>query len=211
MIYKMILALCVVFATTVNAAESATASDPAATAQLTQLLEKNRNVKGQFHQATYDEKGKEVQVSNGVFILAKPNRFVWNSVEPYAQRIISDGKMVLVWDVDLQQATKKPLAGEVGRSPAALLGRPAAEILPHYVVTKLDNEKFRLAPKNKDEMFKTLTMSFKGDKIQAMSIVDGLGQTTLIVFKNVETHKGEPAGTFSLAVPDDVDVIQAGQ
>ena len=47
------------------------------------LLESNRNIEGEFRQVTYDEKGKQLQVSEGVFLLAQPNQFVWDSVTPF--------------------------------------------------------------------------------------------------------------------------------
>ncbi|NLQ16693.1 outer membrane lipoprotein chaperone LolA [Marinomonas sp. M1K-6] len=175
------------------------------------LLEMNRNIEGEFRQVTYDEKGKQLQVSEGIFLLAKPNQFVWDSVTPFAQRIISDGKYITVWDVDLEQATKKPLSGAVGNSPAALLGQPAAEVLPHYEVTALGKEKFSLAPKEDQDLFQTLTLSFRDKVISAMSILDALGQTTVIEFKNVETHEGVAKENFVLDLPDNVDVIVEGQ
>lgn len=175
------------------------------------LLEQNRNIEGEFRQVTYDEKGKQLQVSEGIFLLAKPNQFVWDSVTPFAQRIISDGKYITVWDVDLEQATKKPLSGTVGNSPAALLGQPAAKVLPHYNVTTLGDEKFRLAPKEDQDLFQTLTLSFRNKVISAMSILDALGQTTVIEFKNVETHDGVAKENFVLDLPANVDVIEEGQ
>ncbi|GGN31301.1 MULTISPECIES: outer membrane lipoprotein chaperone LolA [Marinomonas] len=175
------------------------------------LLESNRNIEGEFRQVTYDEKGKQLQVSEGVFLLAQPNQFVWDSVTPFAQRIISDGKTVTIWDVDLEQATKKPLSGTVGNSPAALLGQPAADVLPHYNVTALGDEKFRLTPKENQDLFQTLTLSFRNKVISAMSILDSLGQTTVIEFKNVETHEGVAKENFILDLPDNVDVIVEGQ
>lgn len=175
------------------------------------LLEQNRNIEGEFHQVTYDEKGKQLQVSDGIFILAKPNQFVWDSVTPFAQRIVSDGKTITVWDIDLEQATQKPLSGAVGNSPAALLGQPAAEVLPHYVVTTLGKEEFRLAPKSDQDLFQTLTLEFKNKVISAMSILDALGQTTVIEFNNVEAHNGVAKDNFILDLPDYVDVIVEGQ
>ncbi|MCW8356813.1 MULTISPECIES: outer membrane lipoprotein chaperone LolA [Marinomonas] len=175
------------------------------------LLEMNRNIEGEFRQVTYDEKGKQLQASEGIFLLAKPNQFVWDSVTPFSQRIISDGNYITVWDVDLEQATKKPLSGAIGNSPAALLGRPAAEVLPHYTVAMLGQEKFRLQPKEDQELFQALTLSFRDEVISAMSIVDALGQTTVIEFKNVETHDGVAKENFVLDLPANVDVIVEGQ
>lgn len=175
------------------------------------LLENNRNIEGEFRQITYSEQGKQLQVSEGIFLLASPSQFVWDSVTPFAQRILSDGITLTVWDVDLEQATQKPLAGAVGNSPAALLGRPAAEVLPHYTVTELGAEKFRLAPKGEQDLFQHLTLSFRSGVISAMSILDALGQTTVIEFNNVEGHKGVAKENFVINLPDHVDVIIEGQ
>ncbi|MCV2401304.1 outer membrane lipoprotein chaperone LolA [Marinomonas sp. C2222] len=174
------------------------------------LLENNRNVEGEFRQVTYDEQGKELQVSEGVFLLAKPNQFVWDSISPFSQRIISNGQTVTIWDVDLEQATQRPVSGSVGNSPAALLSQPARDVLPNFDVSEISNGKYRLAPKDDQTLFQTLTLSFKKDLISAMSIVDSLGQTTVIEFKNVETHEGVAKANFTLELPEHVDVIIEG-
>lgn len=186
-------------------------ADEAANAKVSSLLEQNRNIEGEFRQVTYDEKGKQLQVSEGVFLLAKPNQFVWDSIKPFAQRIISNGKTITIWDVDLEQATQKPLSGEVGSSPAALLGQPAEDVLPHYNIATLGPEKFRLSPREEQDLFQTLTLSFRNGVIDAMSILDALGQTTVIEFKNVESHDGVAKENFKLDLPDEVDLIIEGQ
>ncbi|GAB3481415.1 outer membrane lipoprotein chaperone LolA [Marinomonas epiphytica] len=175
------------------------------------LLEDNRDIEGEFRQVTYDEAGKQIQASEGVFLLAKPNQFVWDTVSPFPQRILSDGVTLTVWDVDLEQATQKPLAGEIGNSPAALLGQPAAQVLPHYDVSQLSPGKFQLLPKQDEQLFESLVLSFKQELVTAMSITDALGQTTVIEFKNVEQHEGVARENFSLDLPDHVDLIVEGQ
>ncbi len=174
------------------------------------LLENNRNIEGEFLQITYDEQGKTLQTSAGVFLLAKPNQFVWDSISPFAQRIVSDGKTIIVWDVDLEQATKKPLSGSVKNSPAALLGQPASQVLPNYDVTMMNSETFSLSPKESQDLFESLTLSFNGKVISEMTILDTLGQTTKIQFKDVETHNGVAKDNFTLDLPDYVDVIEEG-
>ncbi|BFM49119.1 outer membrane lipoprotein chaperone LolA [Marinomonas sp. THO17] len=190
---------------------SALWADEAARTKVTSLLEQNRNIEGEFRQVTYDEKGKPLQISEGVFLLAKPNQFVWDSIKPFAQRIVSDGKTITVWDVDLEQATQKPLSEEVGSSPAALLGQPAEEVLPHYNITTLGSETFRLVPREEQDLFQALTLSFHDGHIASMSILDALGQTTVIEFNQVETHAGVAKENFTLDLPDEVDLIIEGQ
>ncbi|SBT17506.1 Outer-membrane lipoprotein carrier protein precursor [Marinomonas gallaica] len=174
---------------------------------LTQLLEENRNVEGEFRQVTYNEQGEQVQHSEGVFLLAAPNRFVWDTISPFPQRIISDGKWVTIWDVDLEQATRKPFAGTVGNSPAALLGDSAANVLSHYAVESVGKDSYKLAPNDQEDLFDSLTLSFNDKAISAMSIKDVLGQTTVIEFSNIEAHEGVSEQNFNVDLPESVDVI----
>lgn len=175
--------------------------------QLGRLLDNNRNVEGEFRQVTYNEKGDAVQNSEGVFILAAPNRFVWDTITPFPQRIISDGEWVTIWDVDLEQATRKPFAGSVGNSPAALLGSSADSALSHYAVTSAGRDTFKLEPKEQEDLFDTLTLSFVKDHISSMSIKDVLGQTTVIAFSNVEAHDGVSEQNFNVDLPESVDLM----
>ena len=80
---------------------SATAAAQTAAESLTGLLDQNRNIEGEFRHVTNNEQGEAVQNSEGVFLLAAPNRFVWDTITPFPQRIISDGEWVTIWDVDL--------------------------------------------------------------------------------------------------------------
>ncbi|MBM6549584.1 outer membrane lipoprotein chaperone LolA [Marinomonas ostreistagni] len=174
---------------------------------LSKLLDQNRNVEGEFRQTTYNEQGDEVQASSGVFLLAAPNRFVWDTVAPFPQRIVSDGEWVTIWDVDLEQATRKPIAGTLGESPAALLGESSDKVIAHYQVSELSGEKYRLKPQGEEDMFDTLTLAFDDGEISAMSIRDVLGQTTVIEFASIEAHEGVSEENFVVDLPDSVDVI----
>ena len=186
---------------------SATAAAQTAAESLTGLLDQNRNIEGEFRQMTNNEQGETVQNSEGVFLLAAPNRFVWDTVTPFPQRIISDGEWVTIWDVDLEQATRKPFSGSVGNSPAALLGESAEDVLTHYEVKTLAENTYQLSPKEQEDLFDTLTLSFDNKKISAMSIKDVLGQTTIIEFANIETHNGVSESNFVVKLPDSVDVM----
>lgn len=174
---------------------------------LASLLDQNRNIEGEFRQTTYNEQGDEVQSSGGVFLLAAPNRFVWDTVSPFPQRIVSDGEWVTIWDVDLEQATRKPIAGTLGESPAALLGESSENVIAHYEVSKMSGQKYRLLPQGEDDMFDTLTLAFDDGEISAMSIRDVLGQTTVIEFASIESHDGVSEENFVIDLPDSVDLI----
>jgi len=201
---KTLITFFSVFCLSVFAEESAVSETESL---LAELLESNRNIEGEFLQVTYDSSGDQVQLSEGVFMLASPNRFVWDTIKPFPQRIISDGQWLTIWDVDLEQATRRRVDNTLGQSPAALLGQPAVEVLPFYEVALLGSQRFRLIPLSEDGLFTSLTLSFKGSVISAMSIEDSLEQTTVIEFKSIEEHEGVSEQNFVVDLPDNIDVF----
>lgn len=174
---------------------------------LAKLLESNRNIEGSFKQVTFDENGKERQRSEGTFVLAQPNKFVWDTVDPFPQKIISDGSYITIWDIDLEQATRKPFKKALGNSPAALLSRPADKVLPNYHVVQLSNDSFQLDPLDDDGLFSTLNLKFKQNTIASMEIMDSLDQKTIIDFQKIKHHSGVEDAQFHVSLPDDVDLI----
>ena len=178
---------------------------------LTELLENNRNLEGDFQQVTYSDTGVKQQESEGSFTLAQPNRFVWETIKPFPQHIISDGDVITIWDIDLEQATQKPFEKALGNSPAALLSQPATKVLPYYAITQIDNNNFELIPIDNDGLFSSLTLSFKNKTITSMKIEDALGQITTIDFKKLKHHNGVDESRFKLVLPEDVDLIVEGE
>ena len=71
----------------------------------------------------------------------------------------------------------------------------------------LGENTYQLSPKEQEDLFDTLTLSFDNKKISAMSIKDVLGQTTLIEFANIEAHDGVSESNFVVKLPDSVDVM----
>lgn len=203
LINHLALLLCLVFLPSVAAATESSV--------LAKLLENNRNIEGYFQQITYDESGVEQQSSAGEFTLAQPNRFVWNTTKPFPQRIISNGKAITIWDVDLEQATRKPFQKAVGNSPAALLSQPANEVLPHYTVNQVTSGEFELTPKATEGLFASLTLEFRKNTIRSMRISDTLGQVTVIDFERLKHHKGVDETVFEIQLPAEVDLIVEGQ
>lgn len=211
-VQKVVLGVCAVLAVgtfTVNA--FAVDSVSPEKKELSALLESNRNLIGAFQQITYDEEGDKQQESEGTFTLAQPNRFVWDTKTPFPQRIISDGEIITIWDIDLEQATQKPFKKALGNSPAALLSQPADKVLPHYTVIQLDAKEFALTPINNDGLFASLTLGFNKKTIATMRIEDTLGQVTVIDFKELKHHDGVDESQFKLVLPADVDLLVEGK
>ncbi|HEY0906813.1 MAG TPA: outer membrane lipoprotein chaperone LolA [Methylophilus sp.] len=167
-------------------------------------------MRANFKQTVFDQKGRKLQEVSGSMLLQRPNKFRWDYQKPYEQQIISDGNQVFLFDIDLQQVTVRELEKVLGTSPAALLaGGPSVENT--FQLSRLvDHEglqRVQAKPKQKDSGFQVVIIGFDQGKLAQMRMVDSFGQTTHIVFSNVEMNPALKAQQFLFTPPKGVDVV----
>src|SRR3990167_8322483 len=83
-------------------------SDTAAT-QLSQLLQGFRTYQAYFNQTTYDHHNKILQQATGRIWIQRPGGFRWETEAPTQQVVMTDGRTLWIYDVDLAQATQQSL------------------------------------------------------------------------------------------------------
>jgi outer membrane lipoprotein carrier protein len=174
------------------------------------FYEQTKSVRANFHQVVTDKQGRKVQEVDGEMQLLRPNKFRWDYQKPYEQQIISDGKQVWLYDVDLAQVTVRALSQSIGSSPAALLAG-GAEIDKTFklinAVGKGTLDWVSAIPKDKESGFARILMGFNANKIQELSLVDSFGHTTKIVFTQVEVNPVLEDKNFLFKAPKGVDVV----
>jgi len=177
---------------------------------LKQFYQSTQAMRANFKQTVFDQKGRKVQEVNGTMLLQRPNKFRWDYQKPYEQQIISDGKQVFLFDVDLQQVTVRTVDKVLGTSPAALLaGGPNVE--ETFRLSRLLDfdgmQRVQAKPKQKDSGFQVVIISFDHSKLVEMRLVDAFGQSTHIVFSNVEVNPSLNTNQFLFSIPKGVDVV----
>ncbi len=206
--------------TTVFAAPAAT--EQQATSNLVKQLSGIQSLSANFEQTTKvtsngkvaQQKGLTAQHMNqtfkGVMKVARPGKFYWETTSPAKQTIATTGKMVWIYDPDLQQAVRQSLDEQVANTPALLLSGNTQQIQQAYRITQPDQAKtyYTLYPKDKEGAFQSLTISFGANKAPSLMILqDSLGQTTYVKFNNVKLNPSLPASTFNFAPPKGTDII----
>ena len=98
--------------------------------QLRQFVRNSKTAEGEFVQQQLrapkanepQEKGlKVVRETRGNFVFQRPGRFVWDTQKPFEQKLITDGKQIILWDKDLNQATFRSAGQVLATTPAAIL------------------------------------------------------------------------------------------
>lgn len=206
-VYLIILSL---VCSSIQAAEVASAD---ATKKLIAFLNGIQSMEATFEQWVMDAKQNALQHVKGDMWIQRPGQFRWDTEDPYPQQIVSDGKVLWIYDRDLEQATKKSLDTQVGNTPALLLSGDPARISENFNISAYHFEdtgewRFDLRPSQDDAMFELLRVHFYQEKLRDMYLEDSLGQTTRIEFKTKQKNKPIPEKVFSLELDETVDIIE---
>ncbi len=179
--------------------------------RLTQLLEKSQTIEANFSQLTLGADGTSLQETAGQMIVKRPGLFYWHTNAPQEQVVVSDGKMVTLWDPDLEQATVKKLDVRLNQTPALLLSGDVSKISQSFDIASKEQGEvmdFTLKPKTKDTLFDSLRVSFRKGLINDMQLVDSVGQRTNILFNGVKANQAVPDSKFKFDIPKGADVIK---
>ncbi len=180
---------------------------------LNKFLNELQTLHASFEQKQFNDKGKLLESSQGEVYLQRPGKFRWDYQKPYQQLIVADGKQVWVYDDDLEQVTIKPLDEALGKTPALLLTKNANKIENDFAVTSQPQQDanlsvFMLKPKGKQVQFESIRITLQQQNLNAMELVDNLGQMTRIQFKPITTNKPLDAKLFTFTPPAGTDVVE---
>ncbi len=134
-------------------------------------------MRADFKQEVVDKQGRKAQKVEGTMQLQRPNKFRWDYQKPYEQQIISDGKQVFLYDVDLQQVTVRELSRQGAWAPALLPCWLAVKQWKKALLSKMQVRKDDLTwvlalPKDKESGFDRVLLGFKEGQLKKMELYD---------------------------------------
>ena len=189
---------------------AASAHAVSGTEYLNHFMKKVKTVKAVFTQEVVNEQGQITQTSYGEFRLKRPGKFLWKYESPSPQKIVSDGRNMWIYDVELEQVTVKPLSQALGSSPAAILTN-ATDLSKRYVVLEKSPREglqwVELRPKDKQGDFIKIEVGLDDAGVQAMDLYDQFGRMTMIRFQESSFDVPLSQSQFRFVPPKGVDVI----
>jgi outer membrane lipoprotein carrier protein len=181
------------------------------------VKDKNSSISANFTQTVYGV--KKNTISTGTMEISRPNKFRWqyaNQKGVSGQLIMSDGKLIYVYDKDLAQVTEKKLTKSLDRSPALLLagGVDLNKVYNTKVLPSSDGlDWVSLIPKkvNDNNGFKLVQIAFKKNTsiLAEMKFTDSFDNKSSIVFSDVKTLVKFPVNEFKFLVPAGTDIIKS--
>ena len=185
-------------------------ADDAALQRLTTLLDPVKSLQAQFVQTVTDADKKVLQTSQGTIAVKRGNRLRWETTSPFAYLIVTDGNVMWRFDRDLDQATRQKFSGQLADTPALILSGETQRIKMNYEVTReqgKEGEYFHLLPKQKDALFRSLTLVFTNTGIAQLLLQDNLDQRTEIRFNSLVSNPALADNLFHFDPPKGVDVV----
>lgn len=159
-----------------------------------------------------------VKTSSGNFAFARPGRFKFEYLKPFAQTMVADGQTLWMYDVDLNQVTARQQAQVLGATPAALIASAPnlkalhAEFFLADAPARSGLEWVQASPRAKDGQLQWVRVGLrsgtKGMELAVLEMLDSFGQTSVLTFSPMELNPALPASTFEFKPPKGADVIR---
>jgi outer membrane lipoprotein carrier protein len=195
--------------------------------QLRQFVRNSKTAEGEFVQQQLrapkanepQDKGlKVVRQTQGRFVFQRPGRFIWETQKPYEQKLIADGKQLILWDKDLNQATFRPAGQALAATPAAILfGETSLD--QHFDLVdgedRLGMKWVSLVPKKNpnaknggDLPYTKISVGMLSGLPKALELIDGLGSVVLVTLDKIQLNVNLPANRFNFVPPTGAEVLR---
>jgi outer membrane lipoprotein carrier protein len=195
--------------------------------QLRQFVRNSKTAEGEFVQQQLrapkanepQDKGlKVVRQTQGRFVFQRPGRFIWDTQKPYEQKLIADGKQLIMWDKDLNQATFRPAGQALATTPAAILfGETSLD--QHFDLVesedRLGMKWVALAPKKipnakngNDLPYTKISVGMVNGLPKALELIDGLGSVVLVTLDKIQLNVNLSANRFTFVPPAGAEVLR---
>jgi outer membrane lipoprotein carrier protein len=195
--------------------------------QLRQFVRNSKTAEGDFVQQQLrapkanepQDKGlKVVRQTQGHFVFQRPGKFIWDTQKPFEQKLIADGKQLILWDKDLNQATFRPAGQALATTPAAILfGETSLD--QHFDLIdgedRLGMRWVSLVPKKdpnsrskNDLPYTKISIGMANGLPKALELIDGLGSVVLVTLDKIQLNVNLPVNRFTFIPPAGAEVLR---
>ncbi len=184
------------------------ANERADIATLKSFIANFSNFSADFKQTQPEKHIFTDSLSIGTVAMQRPGKLFWQYITPDEQQIISDGKNLWIYDVDIEQATVRPLVSVQDDFPMRwlLFNESITDHFNIIVEQKIDGVSwFNLNPKE-NTFFQSIDIAIKDDQLLHLWMYKGQNFITKVKFYNATTTP-IPASKFQFTPAKNVDLI----
>jgi outer membrane lipoprotein carrier protein len=146
-------------------------------------------------------------------LLKRPDGFYWETVEPYAELLVTNGVWLWSYQPDLEQVVIEPWNKEESELAAQLLSGDTGGLSAEYEIASLASDsrevsEFLLTPRVSTNINRRVSLSFTSSRLDSIVVEARNGQRTVWRFVNVVLNPQIEDEVFQFEIPEGIEVIE---
>ena len=202
--YRTTLAFCfLAFSKTISAQSDAIS-------ELGHLLQGVETLSADITQLIIQSDGGVLEESDIRLRVKRPNGFYWETVSPFPELLVTNGKTLWNYQPDLEQVVIEDWNPDQSELAAQLLYGRTEGLVKDYYVVAINSEQsrsFELKPKSADSLYDLITINFVNETLDLIYIQNNSGERTAWQFIDSRINIPMVDDLFEFSPPEGIEII----
>ena len=179
-------------------------------AKLDKLLQDIDTITAEVNQLIVESDGGVLEESQIIMHIKRPDGFYWETVAPFPELLVTNGKRLWNYQPDLEQVVIEDWNPDQSALAAQLLYGETENLEEDYYIVAIDAEQsqtFELKPKSPDNLYELITISFVNRSLELIYIENSSGERTAWQFTSSDINLPLGEDLFEFIPPDGIEII----
>ena len=178
--------------------------------ELKSLLQNLNTLSAEITQLIVEPDGDILEESQILLHVKRPNGFYWETISPFPELLVTNGKKLWNYQPDLEQVVVEDWDSNRSDLAAQLLYGRTDGLVDDYYIVVVNSEltqTFELKPKSSDSLYEVITIKFISDSLDLIYIQNTNGERTTWEFKDSSINLPLEDGLFEFTPPAGIEVV----
>lgn len=181
--------------------------------QLDRLLADIETMTADVTQLIVESDGGVLEESTIRMKLKRPDGFYWETVDPFPELIVTDGRYLWNYQPDLEQVVVEDWDASRSELAAQLLSGNTENLSQEYSLSLRDTgesefTEFVLVPLDADNVYRQIVLTFNLRQLDMIYVDNDNGQKTVWQFTNIDLNSPLADQEFVFEPSADIEVIE---
>ena len=173
-------------------------------------LNEIQSLQAGFKQTIFSSENDVIDYSEGLFLLKKPDKIMWNFKAPSVKKVVVNDQKITTYDADLNQVIIIPFSNRYQSSLANLLLENNSLMNYYQISSETVNENVYsvvLVQKESNNLFIKVQITIVGMLLTKIKLWDTNGQSIDVTFDNTILNSSLSETSFEFSIPNGTDVL----
>ncbi len=181
--------------------------------RLESLLAEISTLSADVVQHIVESDGGILEQSEIQMLLKKPDGFYWETLSPFPELIVSNGKKLWNYQPDLEQVLIEQWDSTRSELAAQLLSGEIENLVEEYTILSVneqdsEHQEFELTPLAADSVYQIISINFMRSELESIYLDSKNGQRTVWRFDNVIRNQAIADAQFEFLPPENIEIIE---